>query len=189
MPLHMTRETGTQLPLKQPPIQMVLVAAQTGAVKFGGANGKSEVVTATDGKTYCVTTPTNITSEQAVSLKSVNTDKTENPLFDAALAQVTLIHFVLTRCGIQNRFKFATANPQLQQPVFCPQPYRRFRLRDRKLQHVSRADSAAGRYLRSGGTTSSAKRPLYCVNPGRLIHRHVKHNQGSESHFLILEPV
>ncbi|MGJ2491969.1 flagellin FliC, partial [Salmonella enterica subsp. enterica serovar Paratyphi A] len=25
--------------------------AQTGAVKFGGANGKSEVVTATDGKT------------------------------------------------------------------------------------------------------------------------------------------
>lgn len=85
-------------------------AAQTGAVKFGGANGKSEVVTATDGKTYLASDLDKHNFRTGGDLKEVNTDKTENPLqkIDAALAQVDTLRSDLG--AVQNRFNSAITN-------------------------------------------------------------------------------
>lgn len=84
--------------------------AQTGAVKFGGANGKSEVVTATDGKTYLASDLDKHNFRTGGELKEVNTDKTENPLqkIDAALAQVDTLRSDLG--AVQNRFNSAITN-------------------------------------------------------------------------------
>ncbi|EAP7662651.1 FliC/FljB family flagellin [Salmonella enterica subsp. enterica serovar Livingstone] len=84
--------------------------AQTGAVKFGGANGKSEVVTATDGKTYLASDLDKHNFRTGGELKEVNTDKTENPLqkIDAALAQVDALRSDLG--AVQNRFNSAITN-------------------------------------------------------------------------------
>nr|P06177.2 RecName: Full=Flagellin; AltName: Full=Phase 1-D flagellin [Salmonella enterica subsp. enterica serovar Muenchen] len=83
---------------------------QTGAVKFGGANGKSEVVTATVGKTYLASDLDKHNFRTGGELKEVNTDKTENPLqkIDAALAQVDTLRSDLG--AVQNRFNSAITN-------------------------------------------------------------------------------
>ncbi|HFG9820549.1 TPA: FliC/FljB family flagellin [Salmonella enterica subsp. enterica serovar Frintrop] len=85
-------------------------AAKTGAVKFGGANGKTEVVTTVDGNTYQASDVKGHNFQSGGALSEAVTTKTENPLakIDAALAQVDALRSDLG--AVQNRFNSAITN-------------------------------------------------------------------------------
>ncbi len=157
--------------------------SKTALNKLGGADGKTEVVSI-GGKTYAASKAEGHNFKAQPDLAEAAATTTENPLqkIDAALAQVDTLRS--DPGAVQNRFNSAITNPGNTVNNLTSA---RSRIEDSdyatEVSNMSRAQilQQAGTSVLAQANQGSAKRPLFTALIRRLIHRHVVHNQGSES--------